>query len=138
VAPMLYGKRKVNIRQAMASVRADGGIVSTADDSIAFLDAFMNGRLFPAEYLRELQGEWRAIFPPLAYGLGMMRFALPRYYTLFTAVPPMVGHSGASGAVLYYVPALDLYIAGSVNQIKQRSLSYNVMTRLVMACQELF
>lgn len=138
VAPMLYGKRKVNIRQAMASVRADGGIVSTADDGIAFLDAFMNGRLFPAEYLQELQREWRAIFPPLAYGLGMMRFALPRYYTLFTKVPPMVGHSGASGAVLYYVPALDLYIAGSVNQIKKRSLSYNVMTRLVMACQELF
>jgi hypothetical protein len=64
-----------------------------------------------------------------------MRFALPRYYTMFRRVPPMVGHSGASGAVLFFVPELDLYVSGTVNQVKRRSLSYNVMVRLVMACQ---
>jgi hypothetical protein len=47
----------------------------------------------------------------------------------------MVGHSGASGAVLYRVPALDLYVSGTVNQIKKRSLSYGLMTRLVMECE---
>lgn len=64
-----------------------------------------------------------------------MRFALPRYYTLFQKVPPMVGHSGASGAVLYHVPDLSLYVSGTVNQVKKRSLSYNVLARPVMACQ---
>jgi len=93
----------------------------------------MTGELFGAEYLAEMQATWRPIFPPLEYGTGVMRFALPRYYTLFKEVPPMVGHSGASGAVLYHVPALDLYISGTVNQIKKRSLSYNLMTRLAMA-----
>ena len=133
---MLYGERPVAIPQAMASVRADGGIVSTALDGITFLQAFMTGRLFPTEYLDEMQRTWNPVFPPLEYGVGMMRFALPRYYTLFKEVPPMVGHSGASGAVLYYVPALDLYVSGTVNQIKKRSLSYNLMTRLVMACAD--
>jgi len=33
------------------------------------------------------------------------------------------------------VPALDLSISGTVNQIKKRDLSYNLLTRLVMACQ---
>jgi len=47
----------------------------------------------------------------------------------------MVGHSGASGAVLYHVPALDLYVSGTVNQVEKRSLSCNLLTRLVMACQ---
>lgn len=132
VAPMLYGKEPIRIPLVMTSVRADGGIVSTAADGIRFLSAFMTGELFPAEYLAELQAQWNPIFPPLEYGTGMMRFALPRYYTLFKEVPPMIGHSGASGTVLYYVPALDLYISGTVNQIKKRSLSYNLMTRLVM------
>ena len=50
-----------------------------------------------------------------------MRFAPRVDFTLFKEIPPMVGHSGASGAVLYYVPALDLYVSGTVNQIKQRS-----------------
>lgn len=136
VAPMLYGKRAIKIPRAMASVRADGGIVSTADDGISFLEAFMSGRLFPIEYLDEMQEQWRAIFSPLEYGVGIMRFSLPRYYTMFKSVPPMIGHSGASGAVLYYVPALSLYVSGTVNQIKKRSLSYKVMTRLVMACQD--
>jgi CubicO group peptidase (beta-lactamase class C family) len=92
----------------MASARADGGIVSTARDGIRFLESFMTGRLFPAEYLNEMQSHWNPIFPPMKYGLGMMQFALPRYYTMFKQVPAMVGHSGASGAVLYYVPQLDL------------------------------
>ena len=120
----------------MASVRADGGIVSTARDGIVFLEAFMSGRLFPAEYLR--RDAARAGTPssgPLEYGVGLMRFALPRYYTLVRRVPPMVGHSGASGAVLYYVRELDLYVSGTVNQVKKRSLSYNLLTRLVMACR---
>ncbi len=136
IAPMLYGTKAVHIPNAMASVRADGGIVSTAEDGITFLRAFMAGRLFPAGYLNELCAEWRAIFPPISYGVGIMRFALPRIFTLFQKVPAMIGHSGASGAVLYYVPELDLYVSGIVNQIKKRSLSYNVMTRLVMACQK--
>jgi len=136
VAAMLYGTERVTIPKAMASVRADGGIVSTERDGIVFLEAFMSGRLFPSDYLDEMQRRWNPIFPPLEYGVGIMRFALPRYYTVFKKVPAMVGHSGASGAVLFYVPELDLYISGTVNQIKKRSLSYNLMTRLVMACQD--
>jgi len=135
VASMLYGESKVKIPLAMASVRADGGIVSTTADGLKFLKAFMSGAVFPAEYLDEMQSHWNAVFPPIEYGVGIMRFALPRYYTLGRRLPLMVGHSGASGAVLYYVPELDLYVSGTVNQIKRRSLSYNLMTRLVMACQ---
>ena len=136
VATMLYGMQPVAIPQAMASVRADGGIVSTALDGITFLQAFMSGRLFPSTYLDEMQQTWNPVFPPLEYGVGIMRFALPRYYTLFKEAPPMIGHSGASGTVLYYVPELDLYISGTVNQIKKRSLVYNLMTRLAMACAD--
>jgi CubicO group peptidase (beta-lactamase class C family) len=135
IAAMLYGKQRVHIPKAMASVRADGGIVSTARDGIKFLEAFMGGALFSPRYLEEMQRSWRRIFPPLQYGVGIMRFALPWYYSPFRPVPPMVGHSGASGAVLFYVPDLDLYISGTVNQIKRRSLSYRLMTRVVMACQ---
>jgi CubicO group peptidase (beta-lactamase class C family) len=75
-------------------------------------------------------------FPPQEVGVGIIRFALPRYFSPFRPAPSMVGHSGGSGAVLFYVPDLDLYISGTVNQIRKRSLSYNVMVRLVFACQD--
>jgi CubicO group peptidase (beta-lactamase class C family) len=118
-------------------VRSDGGIVSTATDTLRFLEAFMGGELFPAAYLDEMQAEWRSVFFPLSYGVGIMRYQLPRYLTL-KPVPEMVGHSGASGAVLYRIPDLDLYISGTVNQLKKRSLVYEVMTKLVAACQKTF
>ena len=136
VAALLYGRTRIVIPKAMASVRADGGIVSTARDGILFLQAFMSGALFPVRYLAEMQQQWNRVFAPLEYGVGIMRFALPRYYSPLRPVPAMVGHSGASGAVLYYVPLLDLYISGTVNQIKKRSLSYGLMARLVMICQD--
>jgi len=138
VATMLYGTERVVIPKAMASVRADGGMVSSALDGIVFLKSFMSGRLFPVEYLDEMRDRWNPVFPPLEYGLGLMRFDLPSYYTLFRKVPAMFGHSGASGTVLFYAPDLDLYVSGTVNQIKKRSLSYNLMTRLVMKCQSVW
>ncbi|MDH5184796.1 MAG: serine hydrolase, partial [Gammaproteobacteria bacterium] len=58
---------------------------------------------------------------------------LPAIYRLFAKIPDMVGHSGASGAVLYYIPKLDLYISGTVNQIKKHSLPYQAMVQMVMA-----
>lgn len=52
-------------------------MVSSAGDGITFLEAFMQGRLFPRSYLDEMQREWRRIFKPLEYGVGLMRFAIP-------------------------------------------------------------
>lgn len=133
---MLDGTRPVAIPRTMASVRPDGGIVSTARDGITFLEAFMQGRLFPLPYVDEMQRTWRRIFFPLEYGEGIMRFALPRIFSPLRAIPAMVGHSGASGTVLFHVPDLDLNVTGTVNQIRKRSLSFQLMTRLVITCQD--
>ena len=94
VAAMLSDKKRVAIPKAMASVRADGGMVSTASDGLAFLEAFMTGRLFPSAYLDEMQSQWRAIFAPLQYGIGLMRFALP---ALLHAVQDSSAHDRALG-----------------------------------------
>jgi CubicO group peptidase (beta-lactamase class C family) len=126
----------VTIPKAMASVRADGGIVSKAHDCLSFLKAFMTGPSFPVRTSPRCSRNGAASSPPLEVGVGIMRFALPLYFSPFRPAPSMVGHSGASGAVLFYVPDLDLYISGTVNQIRKRSLSYNVMVRLVFACQD--
>lgn len=135
IAPMLNGSERVVIPKAMASFPADGGMVSTTADQIVFLRAFMTGGLFPRAYLDEIARDWLKVFAPLQYGTGIMLFELPRYYTLGQKVPRFIGHSGASGAVLFYAPQLDLYVAGAVNQVQKRSLPYNVMVRLAMTVQ---
>jgi CubicO group peptidase (beta-lactamase class C family) len=132
VSPLLMDTTPIRIPQVMASVGADGGIVSTAAESLRFLRAFMAGELFPDEYLADMQRPWRRIFFPLQYGLGLMRFSLPRVMSGFRSVPALIGHSGASGAVAFYAPKTDLYVAGTVNQVKKRSLSFQLLTRIAM------
>jgi CubicO group peptidase (beta-lactamase class C family) len=132
LGPLLLGTRPIRIPQVLASVGADGGIVSTATEGLRFLRAFFAGELFPARYLGEMQREWRRIFFPLQYGMGLMRYALPRVMTGFRVVPPMIGHSGASGAVAFHSPDTDLFVVGTVNQVEKRSLAFRLLTRLTM------
>lgn len=131
VATMLYKQTPFAVPRAMGSFGPDGGLVSTAFDGLRFLRAFVAGELFPRAYLSEMTAEWNKIFRPLEYGLGIMRFALPRYFSPLTPIPEMVGHSGASGAVLFHVPEMNLYVSGTVNQVGKRSLSYQLMVRLI-------
>jgi len=132
ISPLFSGDVRLHIPQAMASVQADGGIVSTINEGLVFLDAFFNGRLFPAELMPEIAGGWHAIFRPLEYGTGIMRFALPRVMTGMRRIPPFIGHSGASGTVMFTCPELGLTVVGTVNQIRNRSLPYRLMVRTAL------
>jgi D-alanyl-D-alanine carboxypeptidase len=54
---------------------------------------------------------------PIEYGLGMMRFALPRALTPLRAVPELIGHSGSTGTWLFCCPRYEVLFAGAVDDI---------------------
>ena len=134
-AQIFYGERVMDMPKAMASFRSDGGIVSNARENIIFLKAFLNGSLFSQSYLQEMQ-QWRKIFSPLEYGYGLMRFNLPRIFSPFKAFPKLIGHSGTSASFLFYCPQEDLYLSGTLNQIKQQSKPFRVMLNAVNSVDE--
>lgn len=134
VGGVLHGRTSLRIPKTIASSPASGAMVSTPADQVRFLRAFIAGELFPAHYLTEMIAHWNSVFSslePLDYGIGIMRFATPRWLSPFTAIPEMIGHSGSFGTVLYHAPERDLYISGTVNQMHPRSLPYPLLTRLV-------
>lgn len=133
VSPLRVGDSQVTIPQAMASVQADGGIVSTLTDGMRFLDAFFDGTLVDAATLAWVCSDWHRIFFPLEYGNGIMRFRMPSLLTGFRRVPPFIGHSGASGAVMFRSPDLRITVVGTVNQAKNRSMPYQLMVRTTLA-----
>ena len=127
---LYYKTQPLHIPLAMTSFGPDGGIVSTAKETMIFLRAFFNGQLFPKEYLDEL-ANWNRIFFPLEYGLGVARFKLPRIFSPFKPIPELIGHSGLSGAFAFYCPKKDLYLTGTVNQIANPSISYKLMIKII-------
>ncbi|MFC1944642.1 serine hydrolase domain-containing protein [Chloroflexota bacterium] len=129
-AQMYYGNKPMYLPKTMSFFRADGGIVSNAQESIVFIRAFLNGILFPEHYLKEMQ-QWRRIFFPLEYGYGLMRFKLPRIFSPLRPSPELIGHSGASASFLFYCPDKDIYMAGTLNQIKERSRPFRLILDIV-------
>ncbi|MCF6326700.1 MAG: beta-lactamase family protein [Devosiaceae bacterium] len=131
--PLRNGKNQLHIPHVMTSTGADGAIVSTAADGLAFITAFFEGKLFSPSLLKTICSDWRRIFFPLQYGTGIMLFQLPPILTMFKKQPQIIGHSGISGAFFYAQPENGIYVSGTVNQLASRSLPYNFLLRAITA-----
>lgn len=117
------------IPKAMTSFGPDGGMVSNSEDMLMFVEAFFTGKLFPVSYIGELQ-QWNSIFFPMKAGVGIHLFKLPRIFDITGSIPYFIGHSGLSGALAYYSPKENLFIAGTVNQVAHPDLSFKTMIKL--------
>ncbi len=133
--PMRNGGALLHIPQAMASMPVDGGVVSTASDMLVFTRAFFDGSLFPATYLDEM-ADWRRIFFPMRAGVGMLQFRLPRLLSPLRRMPELRGHSGISGAFAFHCPERRITLAGTVNQIADRSRPYRFMLKALDALRD--
>lgn len=128
VATLFQRRRQLRHPLLLGSVGADGGLVTTAAESLVFLRALLAGELLPAADVDAMQATWRRIFFPFRYGLGMMRFRLPSVLSGFKDIT-LVGHSGASGAVLFLAPGQGVLVAGTVNQLEPRSVAFRLAIR---------
>lgn len=129
----LYNKgQRLTLPFAMSSMAPDGGIVSTLTDSLRFLRAYFGGELFNSAHFERME-YWNALFFPMQYGYGLMRFKLPRWMTLLRDTPELIGHSGSSGSFAFYAPGEKLYMAGTFNQIDKPSRPFNFMLKVAAA-----
>ncbi|MBU1475691.1 MAG: hypothetical protein KJ768_12605 [Acidobacteria bacterium] len=69
---------------------------------------------------------------PIEYGLGMMRFALPRAFTPFRPIPPVIGHTGSTGSWLFCCPAYNLLLAGTVDQATAGAVPFRTVVPKVL------
>ena len=130
-ATIYYGERPLFLDRAMTSFGPDGGLVSNVEDSLRYLRAMMEGKLFKNPATLETMMNWKRIFFPMQYGLGLMRFKLPRILSPFSPIPELVGHSGVSSAFLFYNSDTQLYIAGTLNQLKNQGRPFQLMVKLI-------
>jgi hypothetical protein len=75
--------------------------------------------------------KWNNIFFPFKYGIGIQKFHIPRILSPFHPVPDMVGHSGSTGSVAFYVPDMDVYITGSTNQQARPNIAFQTLIKIV-------
>jgi CubicO group peptidase (beta-lactamase class C family) len=126
------------------ALRSFPSVYSTVDDQLKFLLALVRGELFnDTATLALMQQRWnrfglprdaatlRAPSWPIEYGLGIMRFRLPRLFTGMRRMPAVIGHTGSTGAWLFYCEELDLLLAGTVDQATAGAIPYRVVPELL-------
>jgi D-alanyl-D-alanine carboxypeptidase len=109
-------------------------MVSTAEEMIIFLKALNEGRIVNKDTLK-LMHNWHKLQFPLQYGYGTMYFKLPWFMSMVMKVPPLWGHSGSTGSFLYYSEDLNLYMAGSINQVDSKIKPFRLMGKVIKAIQ---
>jgi D-alanyl-D-alanine carboxypeptidase len=112
---------------------ADGGIISTLADQVRFLTAVVRGEVFddPATWPR-MQQRFHRIFFPIDYGLGVMRYAPPRWMSPLYPIPPVVGHTGSTATWLFHCPDLGIVTAGTFD-VAQPSLPFRFLPQVLRA-----
>jgi CubicO group peptidase (beta-lactamase class C family) len=120
------------------------GIYASADDMITFLRGLISGDLFQSpKTLSSMQRKWHRFgFPldraalrapswPVEYGIGMMRFRMPRLFTPTAPMPALLGHTGSTGCWLFYCPELDTFLAGSVSEVTAATVPFSIGPKIL-------
>jgi D-alanyl-D-alanine carboxypeptidase len=129
-ADVFYEGMVITNTRSNGAYWADGGIVSTAEEMITFLKALNEGKIINRDTL-ELMHDWHKLEFPLQYGYGTMYFKLPGLMSKVTGLTPLWGHSGSTGSFLYYSEDLDLYMAGSTNNVGSNIKPFMLMRRVM-------
>lgn len=116
-APILYGTQRYRGSRRMASLGAEGAIVSSTLDVMNFLDALTGGGLLTPDEWEHMATPLGSPFPAISYGHGVMAVTLPRVLTRLKKVSPLIGHSGATGSFMFTQPKSGVKIVGTINQI---------------------
>lgn len=124
-------------------LRSLGDVNSTLDDLLAFMRALVSGAAFAKpETAKLMREDWHtfglptSMMPlspnwPIQYGMGMMRFKMPRWLPPFQSIPAVIGHTGVSGSYLFYCPDLELILAGTFNQVAAAATPYRLIPRVL-------
>jgi D-alanyl-D-alanine carboxypeptidase len=125
---VLIGKQKYLGARRIASVRAEGAVISTLEDCSKFLQGFFSGELLNSASRENLMNSWLRIFPAIRYGSGVMTLNLPRIATRSPHSVGLVGHSGATGHLMFYDPVQSIHLILTINQLRPSLLPYRLLS----------
>jgi len=138
-APIHAGQRQVRLPRYMASISAEGGMVSTGTEMLEMGQAFFAGRFFDINALLAQQN-WRMLFWPgqFYFGLGLEKLWTPWFVSPLRPIRDVMGCWGQTGAFLFHHPATGLHFAGTVNQASGwgHASAVRAMLRIIKAVQD--
>ncbi|GAB4246312.1 MAG: serine hydrolase domain-containing protein [Ekhidna sp.] len=135
LAEMYASEYEISTFRSLSADWAGGAVVSTGSDLITFQEALMNGKLVSPQTLNNMQ-QWTEESKGMTYGFGLRKISMNE---LDPTLPnwKLIGHSGLNGTFMYYCPDLDIYLAGTLNQLEASRDAVILMVKVLMECARL-
>lgn len=132
IPPLFVGDRYLKRPKLISSGGAAGGGVSTADDLMTFIHAFISGKLFDIRHWQKLKQYFplQEDYAPVYYGGGHMKLIIGQYDKPERL--SFIGHSGLSGAFAFYCPQFDLYLSGTTDNAKKSELCIQLLYMILL------
>lgn len=130
LAPIWHKGVDVSGYASLSCDWAGGGIVSTADDLLAFSRALRSSKLLQPGTLRHMDSFDRKFRPGLHYGLGMMEVRFEQFFFLLRGYPRYRGHIGILATHLFCDPDSDTHIVLNFGSTAAMAQSFRALTAI--------
>jgi D-alanyl-D-alanine carboxypeptidase len=114
VAKLYMRNTDITNNESLGILFAGGGIVSTTSDLLKFMKALVNGKVLEKETIETMKRDCGKFFLGIDYGYGVMN--IKTVPVLMPAKYNSWGNAGSTGSFMFYHPATDAYIIGTMNQ----------------------
>jgi D-alanyl-D-alanine carboxypeptidase len=128
---VLIGNQPYLGARRIASLGAEGAIVSSTEDTTKFMKQFFSGTLVSGPGRDTLMRHWLPIFPGVKYSSGVMSLGLPRFATRASHRSRYLGHSGATGHFMFFDPINKITVVGTTNQLQPSIMPYRLMASVL-------
>jgi D-alanyl-D-alanine carboxypeptidase len=130
MAEFYVDETEISLYESLSVDWAGGGLVTTTEDLIKFHQALFSGELLSESSLEKMQ-DWRKESKGTYYGLGLRKYAFKEFSKLLPDLT-IIGHSGVNSSYSFYCPELEVYMAGTFNQINQMEESIRFLMKVLM------
>jgi len=129
MANFYAGDTELSSFKSLSADWGGGGLVSTTQDLITFLEAYNTNKLVKKNTRQAMQ-QWVDETVGMKYGFGIRKVSFKTLFDDETNLE-VIGHTGSTASFLWYCPQLDTYITGTLNQLGASKSTLNLVYNLL-------
>jgi D-alanyl-D-alanine carboxypeptidase len=131
LAPLLINGVDVHLFTSVSCDFSGGGLSTTAQDLLKFLEYLQQGQLVSPQSLAQMATFQHRYRQGLYYGFGMMQTRFEEFFFLLKNLPRLQGHLGVTGVHAWYDPASKATFVMNVGNTQDMVMSFKVLIQIL-------
>lgn len=135
LAPLYLNGVDIHIFRSLSCDFSGGGLSTTSDDLLKFLNHLQNQRLISQQSLDQMAEFDKVFLRGIHYGTGMMQIRFEEFFFLLKSLPRLQGHLGVTGVHAWYDPATKGAFVLNVGNTKDMAKSFKLLISILQLVQ---